>query len=192
MTQPEWHPPQNLGHYNDVIMGTIVSQITSLTIVYSTVYSDADQRKHQSFASLAFVWGIHRGPVNSPHKWPVTRKMSPFDDVIMDWEIGVDLFAYLLQYYYITSVQPRFVVTRSIITRYCYLDTFCPQAEHFCSIWGKLSHIINRLDRALHLFRPHWTGAWLIKIMGSGYLGCYPNYQTGWRVWWRSMKVIPR
>ena len=57
--------------------------ITSLTIVYSTVYSGADQSRHQSSASLAFVWGIHRGPVNSPHKWPVTRKMFPFDDVIM-------------------------------------------------------------------------------------------------------------
>ena len=64
-------------------MGAIASQITSLTIVYSKVYSDADQRKHQSCASLAFVRGIHRGPVNSPHKWPVTRKMFPFDDVIM-------------------------------------------------------------------------------------------------------------
>ena len=70
-------------HNVDVIMGTMASQITSLTIVYSTVYSDADQRKHQSSASLAFVRGIHRGPVNSPHKWPVTRKMFPFDDVIM-------------------------------------------------------------------------------------------------------------
>ena len=64
-------------------MGTIASQITSLTIFYSTVYSDADQRKHQSSASLAFVWGIHWGPVNSPHKWPVTRKVFPFDYVIM-------------------------------------------------------------------------------------------------------------
>ena len=70
-------------HYGDVIMSTIASQITSLTIVYSAVYSDADQRKHQSSSSLAFVRGIHRGPVNSPHKWPVTRKMFPFDDVIM-------------------------------------------------------------------------------------------------------------
>ena len=70
-------------HYDDVIMSAIASQITSRTIVYSIVYSDADQRKHQSSASLAFVWGIHRGPVNSPHKWPVTRKMFPFDDVIM-------------------------------------------------------------------------------------------------------------
>ena len=65
-------------------MGAMASQINSLTIVYSTVYSGADQRKHQSSASLAFVQGIHRGPVNSPHKWPVTRKMFPFDDVIMD------------------------------------------------------------------------------------------------------------
>ena len=55
----------------------------SLTIVYSTVFSGADHRKHQSSTSLVFVWGIHRWPVNSPHKWPVTRKMSPFDDVIM-------------------------------------------------------------------------------------------------------------
>ena len=47
-------------HYIDVIMTTIASQITSLTVVYSTVYSDADQRRHQSSASLAFVWGIHR------------------------------------------------------------------------------------------------------------------------------------
>ena len=46
--------------YNDVIMTTIASQITSLTVVYSTVYSGPDQRKHQSSASLAFVWGIHR------------------------------------------------------------------------------------------------------------------------------------
>ena len=64
-------------------MGTIASQITSLTIVYWTVYSDADQRKHQSSASLAFVWGIHRGPVDSPHKWPSNAEMFPFDDVIM-------------------------------------------------------------------------------------------------------------
>ena len=69
-------------HYDDV-MSAIASQITSLTIVYSIVYSDADQRNRQSSASLVFVWETHRGPVNSPHKWPVTRKIFPFDDVIM-------------------------------------------------------------------------------------------------------------
>ena len=70
-------------HYNNVTMGSIASQITSLSIIYSAVYWGAGQRKHQSSASLAFVRGIHRGPMNSPHKWPVTRKMFPFDDVIM-------------------------------------------------------------------------------------------------------------
>ena len=74
-------------HCDDFIMGAIASQITSLTIVYSIVYSDADQRKHQSSVSLAFVRGIHRGPVNSPHKGPVTLKMFPFHDVIM-WKSG--------------------------------------------------------------------------------------------------------
>ena len=70
-------------HYNNYIMGTVTSQITSLAIVYSAVYSGADQRKYQGSASLAFEWGMHRGPVNSPHKGPVTRKMFSFDDVIM-------------------------------------------------------------------------------------------------------------
>ena len=71
--------------YTDVIIGTMASQITSLAIVYMylTVYLDADQGKPQSSAPLAFVRGIHRWPVNSPHKGPVTRKMFPFDDVIM-------------------------------------------------------------------------------------------------------------
>ena len=66
-------------HYTDVM----ASQITSVSIVYSNVCSGIDQRKHQSSASLTFVRGIHRGPVNSPHKWPVTRKMFTFHDVIM-------------------------------------------------------------------------------------------------------------
>ena len=70
-------------HYDDVIMTMLASQITSLPVVCSIVYSDVNQRKHQSSASLAFVREIHRGPVNFPHKWPVTRKMFPFDDVIM-------------------------------------------------------------------------------------------------------------
>ena len=66
-------------------MGAMGSQITSLTIVYSIVHSGVDQRKHQSSTSLAFVRGIHRWPMNSPHKWPVTWKMIPFDEVIMNW-----------------------------------------------------------------------------------------------------------
>ena len=70
-------------HYNDVIMNAMVSQIISLVTVYLIVNSGADQRKHQSSASLAFQREIHRWLVNSPHKGPVTRKMFPFNDVIM-------------------------------------------------------------------------------------------------------------
>ena len=77
------HEKKISNHYNDVIMSAMVAPITSLTIVYSTVNSGADQRKHQSSVSLAFARGIHRWPMNSPHKGPVTRKILPFDDVIM-------------------------------------------------------------------------------------------------------------
>ena len=69
-------------NYNDVIMSSMASQITSHTI-FLLNDSLTDQIKHQSSASLAFVWGIHGWPVNSPHTGPVTRKMFPFDDVIM-------------------------------------------------------------------------------------------------------------
>ena len=55
-------------------MSAMASQITSVWIVCSTVCSGADQRKHQSSVSLLFVRGIHRWPVDSPHKWPVTQE----------------------------------------------------------------------------------------------------------------------
>ena len=70
-------------HYHDVVMSVVPSQITGVTIVYSAAYLGADQRKHQSSASLAFVRGIHHWPVKSPHKGPVTWKKFPLDDVIM-------------------------------------------------------------------------------------------------------------
>ena len=72
-------------HYNDVIMGAIASQITSLTVVYSTVYSEADQRKHQSSASLAFVWGIHRD------RWIPRTKASYAENVSIWWRHHVPL-----------------------------------------------------------------------------------------------------
>ena len=85
-------------------MDKMASQITSLTIVYSTVYSGVDQRKHQSSVSLAFVRWIHRGPVNSPHKWPVTRKIFPFDDVIMNSE------KYQLIVMFLKPMEPQIIV----------------------------------------------------------------------------------
>ena len=65
--------------------------ITGISIVYSAVCSGVDKWKQQSSASLAFVMGIHRWPVNSPLKEPVTRKMFPFDGVIM---VSVDCSLY--------------------------------------------------------------------------------------------------
>ena len=65
-------------------MGAIASQITSLTIVYSTVYSDADKKKTSKLRVTGLCAGNSPGTVNSPHTWPVTRKMFLFDDVIMD------------------------------------------------------------------------------------------------------------
>ena len=99
-----------INHYGDVMMRTMAPQITSLMIVYSTVYSGGDQRKHQSSASLAFVRGIHRWPANSPHKGPVTRKMFPFNDIIImrntfsitHWKIGY--------WCYILRPRPRFYI----------------------------------------------------------------------------------
>ena len=72
-----------LKNCNAVIMRAMASQITSLTIVYSSIYSGTDRRKHRNSASLPFVGGIHWWPVNSPHKGTVTWKMIPFDDAIM-------------------------------------------------------------------------------------------------------------
>ena len=77
-------------HYSDVIMSAVDSPITSLTIVYSIVNSGQDQRKSQSSASLAFVRGIHRWPVNSSHKGPVTQKTFPFHDAIMQCTEAMD------------------------------------------------------------------------------------------------------
>ena len=64
-------------------MSMMASQITAVSMVCPTVCSGSDQRKHQSSVSLAFVRVIHRWPVNSPHKGPITWKMFPFDYVIM-------------------------------------------------------------------------------------------------------------
>ena len=73
-------------------MSTVASQITSLTIVYSNVYSGANERKTSKLRVPAFVQGIHRGSVNFPHKRPVTRKRFPFDEVIIS-ENNADLMS---------------------------------------------------------------------------------------------------
>ena len=81
---PSSSPGPTDTHYSDVIISAMAYQITGVLILCLTVCSGADQRKHQSSASLAFVRGIHRSPVDSPYKkGPVTPNMFSFDDVIM-------------------------------------------------------------------------------------------------------------
>ena len=101
-------------HYRDVIRSPVASQITSHTIVYSTVYSGLDQRKLQSSMSLTFVRGIHRPPVNSPHKGSETRKIFLFDDVIMT---TLRCFAHKsIQYCWLTRNKIRIRILAVLIT----------------------------------------------------------------------------
>ena len=69
------------------------------------IIQGADRRKHQSSASLAFVSGIHRWPVNSPYKGPVTQKKLPFDDVIMVQLITVQLASWQTSLVHVFVVQ---------------------------------------------------------------------------------------
>ena len=129
------HGQTGVTHYNDVIMGTIASQITSLMIAYSIIYSDADQSKHQSSTSLAFVRGIHRGPMISPHKWPVTQKMFPFDDIILHWHNRFQIHNIPLLisklWRHSSSQEIWFIQTHDDVKRKHFL--------HYWPLWGEFS-----------------------------------------------------
>ena len=125
-------------------MGTVASKITSLTIVYSTVYSDANQRKYQSSASLAFVQGIHRRSVISPHKWPVTRKMFPFDDVIMVWN---SVLASECQHNFGNSIRLQSTIQSERSANILSIDTSLWQRQTF---WGHCDRSLPLLQLGLH------------------------------------------
>ena len=127
----------------------MASPITSLTIVYSTVYSGADQSKNPSSASLDFVWGIHHGPVNSPPKWPVTRKMFPFDDVIMTIKRGI-VFIAKLPYW---ALYFPFSITKSTSGKVnCSISV---QKMHVIRSFALVSHIcVEKSERQLSF--PQW------------------------------------
>ena len=155
----------------------MASQITSLTIVYSLVFSGADERKYQSSASLAFVLGIHRWPVNSPHKGSVTRKMFPFDEVIMYVRFSTQtrrprqLCAYhsyiiLCHTYYsfsvlyircISSVNVGFF-THDL--KQCLSSIVWCFHSRKCNVWYRLqddSHYLNMITSANgNIFRVNW------------------------------------
>ena len=117
-------------YYNDVIMSLRASQITSLTSLYSTVYSGADQRKHQSSTSLGFVRGINRWPVNSPHKRPLTRKMFPFDDVFLF--VGHTISTVQVEQYLVVLLRlPKKITEQScLLTNGCYLGSLSGEVSN--------------------------------------------------------------
>ena len=119
-------------------MSLMASQITSLGIVYFTVYSGADQRKHQCSASLAFERRIHRGPVNSTHERPVTRKMFPFDDVIMlaAWSINPFICRQLLSHKLSNKQLP--LVSRGARA----LNAICPNIKTSSILYKRCSVLI--------------------------------------------------
>ena len=140
-------------------MASIASQITSLTIVHSAVFSDADQRKHQSSASLALVRGIHRGPGNSPHKWPVTRKMFPFDDVIRLDQTLKNTFLVLAKTFVISILENALAV--------CTLASFEQDLNRvICDITWSLTRCRNRV-LLLPPRKPFATGkiVWQIRLI---------------------------
>ena len=135
-------------------MGVIAYQITSLTMVYSTVDSGADQSKHQSSASLAFVRGIHRGPVNSPHKWPVTRKMFPFDDVIMIETKNINAVT-LAPYLTSSSAAITYIKKPSIYRGYIWYDNAHSPTITMIKPWSYV-HLLTDVFRELYKQQCMW------------------------------------
>ena len=140
-------------------MSAMASQITGVSIVHSTLCSGANQRKYQSSASLAYVRGIHRSPVNSSHKGPVTRKMLPFDDVIM-WGMMVRMISWV----------PLRASTKQYVK---HVQRFSVYAH---SQW----------ETALQCNAvPHWLGAYTeesLHVRNSGAMYCIISVQWSWNL----------
>ena len=148
-------------HYNDVIISTMVPQITSLTIVTRPFIQETDQRKHGSSAPLAFV----RWPVNSPLKGPVTRKMFPFDDVIMCKE---NVFA--RSHAFDASVYKTFIFKQftSLTNTSVYHDIIASYTEY--EMWNVMYSRLN--EWRIYMRRQHRSS--LIQIMACRLFGANP------------------
>ena len=131
-------------------MGAMVSQICS------TVCSGADQRKHQSSVSLAFVWGATWWPVYSPHKGPITRKIFPFDDVIVTtkWyhdshktnhNKTVRIFCRIYSFTgcFITTFLTRFPYLFQNVCRWWWSKQATPSSNWSLKIWKPKKHLSN-------------------------------------------------
>ena len=168
-----------------VIMSAIASQIISLMIIYPTDYSGGDQSKHQSSASLAW---IHRRTVNSLHKWPVTRKVFPFDNVIMPTQVLPYFVAEVIDLPAFSGLFLSSLLAASL--RYChfsdvlscyntvidYTVSFTAMQRHKCSPHDtlKLNKPTSYLSRVTHM----WGGNWPCYNDGCGSGSSFPDGST--------------
>ena len=143
-------------HYNDIIMSAMASQITSHTTICSTVYSGADQRKHQSSASLAFLRGIHRWPMNSPHKGAVTRKI-----VSIGWRHHVK-FSCMDSFLELAFLECRATTVKWLHHKPICKLTYCSTNIQMglCFILFRLYHEFSEVlcDLLIHNLRSLFTG----------------------------------
>ena len=172
-----WHPSghDRKYHYSDVIMGAMASQITSLPIVYSTVYPGAGQRKHQSTASLAFVRIIQRWPVNSPHQWPENvsiwwRHHVQYCPVITpttrEWS---EICAFRFEFKIWSMFYVNHCSTVWNILWRCDMDTFSPLLALFA---GRING--HRTVSAVDVHRPS-NCMWVAVIWNLPYCLCHNN-----------------
>ena len=128
--------PISLTHYNDVIMRAMASQITSLRTVYPIVYWGADQRKHQSSASLAFVRRIHRGHGEFP-----AQRASHAESVSIWWRHHGTRYCGLLATVSASAI--HFSMPRNMIILYFRLPYFYVLVLYFLHSTSLLSYYID-------------------------------------------------
>ena len=151
-------------HYTDVIMGAIASPITSLTILYSTVYSDADQREHQSSASLAFVRGIHRGRHHGIHKrlWATTSKHLTFNDKCINVKIK-GISQNWLNWLSITAYTYEYIVKKIVRISTQWKTWWRHQMETFPRYWPFVRGFHRSPVNSTH--NGQWRGALMFSLI---------------------------
>ena len=164
-------------------MSAMASQITGVSIVGSTVSSGSNQRKHRSSVLLAFVRGFHRWSVISPHKTPVTRKMFPFDDVIMIYFIWCWVIPRIIMIIVDNDFCP-IVLTKQLITNHTVTVTSCSFCD--CKLAKKNFFVLYGTNINLTKWKEIW-----------GTLSQYNKHETKlWQVWfissyWVDKKLDP-
>ena len=167
-------------------MSTMAAQITGVSLVYSAICSVADQWKYQSSTSLAFMRGIHRSPVDSPHKGPVTRKMFPFDDIIMIPSWNLCAYSVYSRLHFQIRVTNYFLCPTSVDLQIAFEslgdDAFCQN-----DTYSWMQHFLFEDNIGIAKYRCCYTGGIMIycfvctaQIFGdvSHNPACWKRWQT--------------